>query len=232
MTPMEYPMRRFALLLATTIVLASVQAAEPAADSVPAHRTLLENALASLPDVSAMPSDAPWKAISDQVVRQRMDGIHEAVTTAMLQADAADSPLRDFEPLKDALRTPKAGIDPALLAGDWHCRKILVNGDGVIAYPYFDCVIRQASRCLELVKTTGSQRIAGCLHVIDEQHLAFVGRWQTDYDSSSTAGFVSAANRVRLRMIEPDSGGITVSDFWRSGKADEPAGASSAADSR
>ena len=111
-------------------------------------------------------------------------------------------------------------IDRAQLEGRWNCRKILVNGDGVIAYPYFNCAIRQTSQCLELTKTTGSQRIAGCLHTMNERHFAFVGRWQTDYGTGATAGFVSAANRSRLRMIEPDGSGITVYDMWRSGKAD------------
>src|SRR5262245_27823303 len=117
------------LAIADIAAIAAVQADSPLTDAARTDTAKLDRTerrlrtaiLATLPSSNQMPEPAPWSALEDGDIRERMDTIHAWVTTELAAAMRA---IRDdelaFQSLPQLERTFRArsvDIDAATLAG-------------------------------------------------------------------------------------------------------------------
>lgn len=182
------------------------------------NRTLLSKVLTALPEAGVAAQSDNWRQLANEAVLAELDGARTTITStiAAMDRDAALSDFRDLPKLETILAAPSITLDSSTLSGRWLCRTVLATDFGVFAYPYFQCAIHDRGQCLELTKINGSQRFAGCLRRIDSRYLAFVGKWQTDFEERPTGGFLSSTHPAHLRMIVPSSARyFTVYEFKR-----------------
>jgi hypothetical protein len=198
----------------------------PAASSAPsssarnAPGTLEEATLALVPDATLRQRDAPWRRAASADLLRRLDRMEESIAAAFSALDR--TPPADRYPkhsehsaeLRAVLVPASTAIDEAALPGKWLCRSGSVSSSGALVYTYFECTINRTARCLQLRKTTGSSRFAGCLYRLDDEtfvHVGSVTGAAGPTDKGRVGGFLTQIRPGRLRLLTaegPDSFGV------------------------
>ncbi len=140
----------------------------------PASALLAAMILAFFGLPAAATGDFAERVLSD-ADRARL-AAHEAIrvtTRAAIAGDADPEAVATLDALLDAPALPIRGAD---IRGDYRCRTIKLGGPvPLVIYAWFDCRVDEDDVGYRLVKTTGSQRLAG--HFIDtaEDRLTYWG---------------------------------------------------------
>lgn len=134
---------------------------------------------AALAQIEAMP---PWREIATNDDRTRLRGWRTAWVRGLKLA--RESGHADDVAREGPLLDPDAAIDwrdPP--AGDYACRMIKVGGKtdamlDYVAYPAFNCRIRDENGMMSFAKLDGSQRPLGLLLPMQGQRMVFLGTLQ------------------------------------------------------
>jgi len=177
------------------------------------------SACAAIPQSSTSPM-APsndWRAVATASDRQRLRDWRAAFTKALEQARKAGHSNEIAS--EGALLQPDAALGPVPIPdGRYKCRVIKVGAksEGLldyIAYPAFECRIRQQGPLQSFYKLTGSQRQVGLLFPDSGLRQAFLGtlvlgdemramQYGRDPDRD-LAGWVERIGERRWRLILP-----------------------------
>lgn len=174
-------------------------------------------ACSTVPVSPPMPDTGNWRAVATSDDRSRLAEWRTAFTTALEQARKAGHGA-DID-AEGALLQPDAAMGPVPIPnGAYRCRVIKVGAksEGLldyIAYPPFDCRIRQENDLQGFAKMTGSQRQIGLIFPDSAIRQAFLGtlvlgdedramNYGQDPDRD-VAGWVERVGDRRWRLVMP-----------------------------
>ena len=166
---------------------------------------------------AAIATSTEWRAVATSSDRERLRDWRTAFTRALEQARKAGH-AAEIE-REGRLLEPDAALGPVPIPnGDYRCRVIKVGAksEGLldyIAYPAFDCRVRQAGRLQSFTKLTGSQRHVGLLFPDSPLRQVFLGtlvlcdegramEYGRDPDRD-VAGWIARIDEKRWRLILP-----------------------------
>lgn len=174
---------------------------------------------------SAIPKETPifsasstdWRVIATSGDRGRLRDWRTAFTKALGQARKAGHAAVIAR--EGRLLEPDAALGPVPIPnGAYKCRVIKLGAKSpgmldYIAYPPFDCRVRQEGQVQSLTKLTGSQRQVGLLFAADPRRQVFLGtlvlgdevramQYGRDPDRD-LAGWVERIGEARWRMVLP-----------------------------
>ena len=158
-----------------------------------------------------------WRAIATEADRERLREWRASFVQALREARNAghgDDIVRE-----GALLNPDAALaDGPLPNGDYRCRVIKLGAKTpglltYIAYPHFNCRIRQERDLQGFAKLTGSQRQVGLIFPNDAFRRVFLGTLVLGDESRAmqygrdperdVAGFVERIGPARWRLVMP-----------------------------
>lgn len=172
-----------------------------------------------LPLLALAGDDEGWRAVMHDVHEPMIDRAAERAAGALdsLAADAYGQ--ADVPAARALLAAPATAAGHDKLLGDWRCRSLQVDPNGLFAYPAFRCRIELSEDgTLDFTKTSGSQRRHGQLYphqdggwvllggrsVNDEPYRPYSATFG-DFDGESladdTVGRVEMLADGRVRMI-------------------------------
>ena len=182
-------------------------------------------ALLSLSACAAVPSSAPvmnrtardWRLVATATDRERLRDWRNAFVEGLREARAAGH--ADEISREGALLNPDAALGGGPIPNaNYRCRviKLGAKGEGLlpyIAYPAFNCRIRQERELQGFAKLTGSQRQVGLIFRSDALRQVFLGTLLLGDETRSmqygrdeerdVAGFVERIGPSRWRLIMP-----------------------------
>jgi hypothetical protein len=158
-----------------------------------------------------------WRVVATDNDRERLRDWRKAFTRALDQARTSG---HSAEIAKEgALLEPDAALGPVPIPnGRYKCRDIKLGAKSkglpnYIAFPSFDCLIRQDKELQRFYKLTGSQRQAGLLYPADPLRQAFLGTLVLGDETRAyryggdqyrdLAGWVERVGDNRWRLILP-----------------------------
>jgi hypothetical protein len=120
-----------------------------------------------------------WRSIATEADRERLRDWRSAFTSALAAARASghsEAIARDGELLRPDAALP----DPAIPDGHYRCRVIKLGAQSpgmldYVAYPRFDCRVRQEGERQAFAKLTGSQRHVGVIFPGDQLRQVLLG---------------------------------------------------------
>ena len=158
-----------------------------------------------------------WRAIATEADRVRLREWRAAFVQAVREAQGAGH--ADDLAREGALLDPDAALPGAPLPnGAYRCRTIKLGAKtpgmlNYVAYPYFDCRIRQERDLQGFAKLTGSQRQVGLIFPNDAFRRVFLGTLVLSDESRAmqygrdperdVAGFVERIGPSRWRLVMP-----------------------------
>jgi hypothetical protein len=176
-------------------------------------------ACAALPQTVRSPVSASgdWRSVATDSDRQRLRDWRTAFTRALDQARKAGHSADIAR--EGRLLEPDAALGPVPIPnGAYKCRVIKVGAksEGLldyIAYPAFDCRIRQEKQLQSFYKLTGSQRHAGLIFADNPVRQVFLGtlvlgdetramQYGRDPDRD-VAGWIERIDDRRWRIVLP-----------------------------
>ena len=167
----------------------------------------------------AADADEGWRAVMHDVHEPAVDQAHARAAQALAQLGEDDYGLGDRPAAQALLDAPARTVEYTALPGDWRCRSLQVDPNGLFAYPAFRCRIELTEDgTLMFTKVSGSQRRHGQLYPKADGHWVFLGGRSVnddpyrpysatfgDFDGEDLAddsiGLVEALADGRLRMI-------------------------------
>jgi hypothetical protein len=185
--------------------------------------TLLLPALAlsacapSRPGLAAPEALPDWRSIATERDRKRLRSWRSAWTEALRKAQAAGKGATIAG--EGVLLQPDAALPwQAPPMGDYQCRVIKIGAKSTglldyIAYPAFNCRIRQEDRMVGFAKLTGSQRPIGHLLPTSGERMIFLGTLQLGDENRALrygedrerdmAGIIERIGDRRWRLVLP-----------------------------
>jgi hypothetical protein len=186
---------------------------------IPVLSALLLAACATAPESGTVIDRAPrdWRAVATSNDRERLRDWRDAFVEGLREAQAAGHQADIAR--EGALLTPDAALGGGPIPnGNYRCRMIKLGSksDGMlpfIAYPAFNCRVRQEKDLQGFAKLSGSQRQVGLIFPGDALRQVFLGTLLLGDESRSMqygrdrdrdiAGFVERVGPARWRMILP-----------------------------
>ncbi|MBK8066442.1 MAG: DUF4893 domain-containing protein [Rhodanobacteraceae bacterium] len=169
--------------------------------------------------VLAADNDEGWRGVMHDVHEPAIDQAHARATQSLAQLGEDDYGLSDRPGAQALLDAPAKTVEFDALTGDWRCRSLQVDPNGLFAYPAFRCRIELTEDgTLMFTKTSGSQRRHGQLYPKSDGHWVFLGGRSVnddpyrpysatfgDFDGEDLAddsvGLVEGLGDGRVRMI-------------------------------
>ena len=158
-----------------------------------------------------------WRSIATEADRERLRDWRDAFTEGLVAARAAGH--------SDAIAAEGALLDPdsalggePIPNGSYRCRVIKLGAKSpglldYVAYPYFNCRIRQEEAVQGFAKLTGSQRQVGLVFPGDQLRQVFLGTLMLGDEARAmhygidaerdVAGFVERIGPSRWRLVMP-----------------------------
>lgn len=169
------------------------------------------------PGAIVAPGTADWRAAATGSDRERLRGWRGAFSKALERARAAGHGADIAR--EGALLDPDAALGQVPIPnGDYKCRVIKLGAKSAglldyIAYPAFDCRIRQNGALQSFAKINGSQRQVGLIFAGDALRQVFLGtlvlgdeqramQYGRDPDRE-VAGYVEKIGAARWRLVMP-----------------------------
>ena len=171
----------------------------------------------AMPGPIVSPGATDWRAAATGSDRERLRDWRKAFASALDRARAAGHGADIAR--EGALLDPDAALGQVPVPnGDYKCRviKLGAKSQGLlhyIAYPAFDCRIRQAGALQSFAKVSGSQRQVGLIFPNDALRQVFLGtlvlgdeqramQYGRDPDRD-VAGYVEKVGPARWRLVMP-----------------------------
>lgn len=158
-----------------------------------------------------------WRAVATEADRSRLRNWRDAFTTALAAARASGHGHEIAA--EGALLQPDSALGPpGIPNGNYRCRVIKVGAKSpglldYVAYPAFDCRVRQEYRLQGFAKLTGSQRQVGLIFPGDPIRQVFLGTLMLGDEARAmqygvdrerdVAGFVERIGPARWRLVMP-----------------------------
>lgn len=158
-----------------------------------------------------------WRVAATGADRQRLRDWRGAFVEALAKAQAGGHGAAIAA--EDALLAPDAALGgPPIPSGDYRCRVIKLGAKqpgslDYVAYPAFNCTVRQNGQLQRFTKINGSQRPVGMIFPGDSMRQVFLGtlvlgdelramQYGRDPDRD-LAAFVERIGPARWRMVLP-----------------------------